>query len=102
MFYLACLATDPHPVDALVVEPNTTTSLQVSWATDKVCVDHFVVCYFEHSVPEQTCIEEDDTKTSLLDLMPCTDYTVVVTAVTPSGVQSNKTYSTASTLEIST
>ena len=69
--------------------------------TDKVCVDHFLICYYERSVPEEICVEEDDTKTSLLDLMPCTDYTVVVAAVTPSGVESNKTYSIASTLEIS-
>ncbi|XP_063860185.1 von Willebrand factor A domain-containing protein 7-like [Scylla paramamosain] len=91
---------NPNPVDALVAEANATTSLQVSWMTDMVCIDHFVVCYYEHLVPEETCAAEDNTETSLLGLQPCTDYTVVVTAVTPYGVESNKTTTTASTLEI--
>lgn len=88
-------------MDELLVEPNTTTSLQVSWSTDRVCIDHFVVCYYEHSVPVQTCFEEDNTETLLEDLFPCTDYTVIVTAITPFGRESNKTYSGATTLQIS-
>ena len=84
-----------------MAEANATTSLQVSWTTDRICIDHFLVCYYEHSVPEETCGVEDNTETSLLGLLPCTDYTVVVTAITPYGVESNKTTTTASTLEIS-
>lgn len=91
---------DPSPVEALLVEPNTTTSLKVSWSTDRVCVDHFSVCYYEHSVPEIKCHDEYNTDTILEDLFPCTDYSVIVTAITPSGRESEETYSGATTLEV--
>lgn len=88
-------------MEALLVEPNSTTSLQVSWSTDRVCVDHFSVCYYEHSVPEIKCHDEYNTDSILDDLFPCTDYSVIVTAITPSGRESEETYGGAMTLEVS-
>ncbi|KAK7070993.1 hypothetical protein SK128_003104 [Halocaridina rubra] len=91
---------DPGPVNIIDIATITTDSMLVTWDPPKKCVDHFYVCYYDEYEASEVCQNVSDTEVLLFDLKACTEYFVSVTVVTPSGIESNRTWKNAETLEL--
>ncbi|CAL4157748.1 unnamed protein product [Meganyctiphanes norvegica] len=84
--------TEPLPPTAVVAESAPENSALVSWDPATLCVDHFHVCYHDEQVPIDTCLDVWNNTVTLVDLLSCSKYTVLVTSVSPYGIFSNESY----------
>jgi len=89
--------TEPLAPTSVVAENAPGNSGFISWDPATFCVDHFHVCYYDENKPVEKCTDVWNNTATLVDLLSCSQYTVLVSSVTPSGIIGNQSYDDFST-----
>nr|XP_045609991.1 tenascin-R-like [Procambarus clarkii] len=101
--YAATKETEPLPAPYIVVDPADTDAINVHWGEDERdnCAGHFVICWNDGIHAVDTCENVTDSKGfTITDLLPCTEYEVTITVVSPGGISSVVVGNSTSTLDV--
>lgn len=98
--------TNPLAPPTVTVTPDGPNSIEVNWGDNENdrCAGGFVVCWMDGVHPVEQCQEVGgggDNSLIIHDLLPCSNYDVSVTVVSPDGTfESNVTTNSSSTPDV--
>nr|XP_045609990.1 receptor-type tyrosine-protein phosphatase H-like isoform X2 [Procambarus clarkii] len=101
--YAATKETEPLPAPYIVVDPADTDAINVHWGEDENdnCAGYFIICWNDGIHAVDTCENVTDSAGfTITDLLPCTEYAVTITVVSPGGIRSVVVGNSTSTLDV--
>nr|XP_045609993.1 phosphatidylinositol phosphatase PTPRQ-like [Procambarus clarkii] len=95
--------TAPQTPSLVVLDPSNPESIDVSWDSPKdACAASFVICWYDGIHPVEEC-EEVPSNTdnfTITGLLPCSNYQVTITSVTPGGIEGVPTADSTTTQDV--